>query len=100
MTSILKQQYGSEITLFDEQGHEVIYRILAEIPHQDKRYAILQNDAMKKEGDIEVFLLAQSSEGEWELETVDDEDWEDIAELYDEMIFRQSAGKIQLQDEH
>ncbi len=92
--SVLKDQYGSDVILYDEQGREVTYRIMAEIQYQHKLYAVLQSKAMAKEGEIEVFQALQQVNGQWELETVEDEAvWEDVAELYDEMVYEKFAGQ-------
>ncbi|MFC3802100.1 MULTISPECIES: DUF1292 domain-containing protein [unclassified Cohnella] len=84
----LQQAFGSEIELTGESGSTQVYRILAELSVNGKPYAVLQSDAMRKEGEIEVFRVLPEDAGEPKLESVDDdEEWEDVAEAFDDMQF-------------
>ncbi|MFC5703772.1 DUF1292 domain-containing protein [Cohnella faecalis] len=86
--SSLKQQYGDSVELTANGGKPQAYRILAEIAAGDREYAILQSEAMAKDGDIEVFRIVRGADGEADLETVeDDEEWERAAEAYDDLQF-------------
>ncbi|MDG0812043.1 DUF1292 domain-containing protein [Cohnella rhizosphaerae] len=71
-----------------ESGSAQVYRILAELSVNGKPYAVLQSDAMRKEGEIEVFRVLTEDASEPKLESVDDdEEWEDVAEAYDDLQF-------------
>jgi uncharacterized protein YrzB (UPF0473 family) len=83
----LTERFGAEVELQGADG-TAVYRILAELALDGRRYAILQSDAMRKEDDIEVFRIEVDPDGEPELATVeDDEEWEKAAEAYDDMQF-------------
>lgn len=84
----LKQRYGSLVELEDADGKARQFRILAELTLDGRDYAVLQSDAQRKDGDIEVFRVAADEDGEPQLETVeDDEEWESVAEAYDDLQF-------------
>ncbi|WP_276356370.1 DUF1292 domain-containing protein [Cohnella caldifontis] len=86
--SSLKDRYGSEVELQGPEGSAEAYRILAELALDGRRYAILQSESMRKEGDIEVFRVAEDGDGNLHLATVeDDEEWEKAAEAYDDSLF-------------
>lgn len=88
MPASLKDVFGDRVELSGEGGAAAAYRILAEIELGGNRYAILQSDVMRKEGDIEVFRVADGADGGPHLETVeDDEEWEAAAEAYDDLQF-------------
>lgn len=84
----LREQYGDEIELTDEQDESVIHRILAEFRHDGNLYAVLQSKELKKEKEVAIFKVTQAADGELMLETIEDDDeWETVSELYDEMSF-------------
>jgi uncharacterized protein YrzB (UPF0473 family) len=83
----LREAFGDDIILFDEQNESTAYRILAEFAHEGRSYAVLQSEALRKEDEVAIFRIAPG-EGEPELETIEDDDeWETVSELYDEMAF-------------
>lgn len=85
-TSRLKEAYGETVELEDEQGKSSIYDIIAEFEVGGRGYAVLQGAG--KDVDYEILRIVVSPNGLPELENiVDDEEWEDISELYDEMTF-------------
>jgi uncharacterized protein YrzB (UPF0473 family) len=87
-TRQLREVFGDDIILFDEGNESVVYRILAEFQHNGSSYAVLQSDALKKEDEVAIFRVATGEQGEPQLETIEDDDeWETVSELYDEMIF-------------
>lgn len=84
----LRDAYGEEIVLFDEQDESVVHRILAEFRYNGVLYAVLQSKELKKEKEVAIFKVSMTDDGEPELETIeDDEEWEAVSELYDEMTF-------------
>lgn len=87
-TGLLRNAYGDDIILFDEQNESTVYRLLAEFVYGNYTYAVLQSDELKKEDDVALFRVVESADGQYELETIeDDEEWETVSELYDEMMF-------------
>jgi len=84
--SLLKEAFGDEVVLDDRGSDSEAYRILAEFEVKGRAYAVLQTERMKKDEDLALFYIIQDEQGELQLESVmDDEEWEDILELYDEM---------------
>ena len=85
----LQDVYGEFVELDGSAGRTQTYRIMAELEAEGRRYAVLQSEAMRKEGDIEVFRIAiAGADGRYQLETVEDDDeWERVAELYDDLQF-------------
>jgi uncharacterized protein YrzB (UPF0473 family) len=86
--SLLRNAYGDDIILYDEQGESTVYRLLTEFVYGNYTYAVLQSDELKKEDDVAIFRVVESPNEQYELETIeDDEEWETVSELYDEMMF-------------
>ncbi|MEF3303079.1 DUF1292 domain-containing protein [Paenibacillus sp. GYB003] len=84
----LRDRYGDEIELTDEQDESIVHRILAEFRHGGNVYAVLQSKELAKEKEVAIFKVSASADGEPMLETIDDDDeWETVSELYDEMSF-------------
>jgi len=83
---LLKEAFGEEVVLDDTGNDSEAYRILAEFEVEGRAYAVLQTERMKKDEELALFYIVQDEQGELQLESVmDDEEWEDILELYDEM---------------
>jgi uncharacterized protein YrzB (UPF0473 family) len=86
--SALRQRYGDSVELSDENGTTATYRIAAEITLGANRYAILQTSQMQREDEIEVFRILEGAGGEFELESVaDEEEWELVEEAFDDLQF-------------
>lgn len=86
--SSLKAIYGDAVELTGANGTSDTYRIVAELQVGGLQYAILQRADGAQEDDIEVFRIVRNGDGEPELETVEDDDeWETVAEAYDDTIF-------------
>lgn len=84
----LRDAYGSDIILFDEQEESTIYHILYEFSLGDRAYAVLQPEQMDDEDEPLLYRIGRNENGEPELETIDDEDeWETVSEIYDEWAF-------------
>lgn len=85
--SVLKDAFGDEVFLEGEDAEP--YRILAEFELRGKSYAVLQQDRMKRDEELALFEIVQDEQGEWQLATIEDDDeWEDVLELYDEMTVK------------
>ncbi|MDO7908119.1 DUF1292 domain-containing protein [Paenibacillus sp. JX-17] len=83
-TSVIRDSMGTEVELQDEQGKAVLYTLKAEFQLGGQGYAVLG----QPNGEDEVFRIVVSSDGEVELADIeDDEEWEDVSELYDELTF-------------
>jgi len=85
----LKEAFGPTVELEDEDGTTSVYDLTAEFVVGDQSYAVLLRvDDNSDEYDI--LKIITSAEGNLELVTIDDdEEWENIAELYDELTFPQ-----------
>ncbi|MGD9677238.1 MAG: DUF1292 domain-containing protein [Vulcanibacillus sp.] len=81
-SNILKDYYGSQITVYDEQNNEHLFNLLLELVTDNKHYAYLQSPE-SKEGEIEVLEVIMSIDGEIDLEFIDDDEWEEASELFD-----------------
>lgn len=85
-TSRLLEAYGLLIELTDEQNEVTVYRIVSEFQIDTGTYAVLQKDNGIPEDEVEIFKIIDAADGQPELVTIDDDDeWEDVAELYDEL---------------
>jgi uncharacterized protein YrzB (UPF0473 family) len=85
---LLRKVYGDDIILFDEQNESTEYQLLAEFTYGNHIYAVLQSDELKKDDEVAIFRVVESEPEQYELETIeDDEEWETVSELYDEMMF-------------
>lgn len=84
----LRERFGDSVELLAEDGSEAAYRIEAELILNGRRYAVLQTEEMRREDEIEVFRIVADPNGEPQLETVaDDDEWELVAEAYDDSRF-------------
>ncbi|MGV7117879.1 DUF1292 domain-containing protein [Paenibacillus kyungheensis] len=85
-TSRLLEAYGLLIELTDEQNEVTVYRIVSEFQIDTGTYAVLQKDNGIPEDEVEILKIIDAADGKPELVTIDDDDeWEDVAELYDEL---------------
>jgi len=84
----LRDRFGEWLTLTEDGKDAETYRLLAELTVGGRWYAILQTEAMMRDDDIEVMRIAESPDGEPQLETVEDDgEWESVAEAYDDLRF-------------
>ena len=85
--TLLHSVYGEEVTLID-QGEEITHRIAMEFHLGESDYAVLQQSQQKVPDEYVLFRIVRDESGELELETIDDDDeWEAVAEVYDELTF-------------
>ncbi|MGG1615491.1 DUF1292 domain-containing protein [Paenibacillus sp. NRS-1782] len=83
-TSDLKEAFGGDVELQDEQGRAVRMELEAEFKVGEQRYAVLRKPGTA-EGEHELYHVSPSPEGDISITTIEDDDeWEDISELYDE----------------
>ncbi|WP_127579612.1 DUF1292 domain-containing protein [Paenibacillus koleovorans] len=85
---VLREQYGAEIVLFDEQGESEVHRILAEFSLDSQLYAALQSPTLRKEHEFALFRVQATPGEEPQLETIEDDDeWEIVSEIVDDMMY-------------
>jgi uncharacterized protein YrzB (UPF0473 family) len=90
-TNQLRSAYGDDIILYDEREQSVVYKLVAEFILGAQGYAVLQPELGKDE-EPEIYRITSGIDGELELETIDDDDeWENVSELYDEMTFPEDS---------
>lgn len=86
--SPLKALFGDQVELEGPNGKPERFKIMAELSFGGRDYAVLQSEAMRKDGDIEVFRVVLGEDGAPHLETVEDDDeWENVSEAYDDLLF-------------
>lgn len=84
----LHEVYGDEIILFDDKEESTVFHLLAEFKLGSTVYAVIQSEELRKDGEVAIYKVGKDSEGQPELETIDDDDeWENVSEIYDEMTF-------------
>ncbi|OWA36560.1 DUF1292 domain-containing protein [Saccharibacillus sp. O23] len=87
-TNKLEQVYGLYVELIDENAESVTYRIVKEFEVGGGAYAVLQNETVGADDDVQILKIETSPSGEVQLSTIDDDDeWENVAELFDELTF-------------
>ncbi|MBO2943373.1 DUF1292 domain-containing protein [Paenibacillus sp. F411] len=86
-TQSLREAFGESVELQDESGQTEVFDIAAEFEVDGVGYAILVQPDRKDE-EYEVLRIVKAGDGSLELATIDDdEEWENISELYDELTF-------------
>ncbi|TDF97759.1 DUF1292 domain-containing protein [Paenibacillus piri] len=92
-TDRLQSAYGDDIILYDDRDQSVVYKLLSEFQLGDQMYAVLRQERAK-EAEPEIYRVTFAADGEPELETIEDDDeWENVSELYDEMTFPENDVK-------
>ncbi|OCT14991.1 hypothetical protein A8709_12760 [Paenibacillus pectinilyticus] len=87
-SDVLRKAYGDDILLSDDQSESTVYQLLKEFVYENQTYAVMQSDELKKEDEVALFRVITNDDGEYEMVTIDDDDeWETVSELYDEMVF-------------
>ncbi|MCJ8011669.1 DUF1292 domain-containing protein [Paenibacillus sp. KQZ6P-2] len=86
-TSVLKEAFGPTVELEDEDGSTEVYDLTAEFEVSGQTYAVLQSPG-EQSGEYNILKVVKAPSGNLELATIDDDDeWESITELYDELTF-------------
>ncbi|MDR0266823.1 DUF1292 domain-containing protein [Paenibacillus sp.] len=86
-TSVLKEAFGPTVELEDEDGTTEVYDLAAEFEVGGQIYAVLQSPG-DNDGEYNILKVVKLPDGNLELATIDDDDeWENVTELYDEMTF-------------
>jgi uncharacterized protein YrzB (UPF0473 family) len=91
-TNRLREAYGDEIVLTEDGREESVpHSIVLEFDVAGHSYAVLQSQDLtsNEAGEISIFRIRIIGEGEYEIETIEDDDeWEEVSELVDEMTTR------------
>jgi uncharacterized protein YrzB (UPF0473 family) len=86
-THRLRDTYGEDIVL-SEDGKEgaSVQKIVLEFDVAGQSYAVLRPEDASQDDEMSVFRVTPSADGEFEIETIeDDEEWENVSELVDEL---------------
>lgn len=87
MTTRVIDHFGPVVELQDEEGAVSYYSVEKEFDVAGSAYAILRQEDGSSE-EPEIFKIITTSDGTLELVTIDDDDeWENVSELYDELTF-------------
>ncbi|MEX1031521.1 MAG: DUF1292 domain-containing protein [Paenibacillaceae bacterium] len=87
-SNLLQRTFGDEVILFDEGKESIVYKVLREFRLGEQIYAVLRSSKISKDVEYDLFRVVSNDLSEVNLETIeDDEEWEAIAEVYDEMTF-------------
>ncbi|MGG6310957.1 DUF1292 domain-containing protein [Paenibacillus macerans] len=86
-TSRVRDAFGPIVELEDESGHASYYRVVQEFDVAGAAYCVLRLENASEEEEPEILKIL-TSDGNLELATIDDDDeWENVSELYDELTF-------------
>ncbi|ANS75432.1 hypothetical protein AWM70_13100 [Paenibacillus yonginensis] len=87
-TSRIQEAFGPVVELQDEQGKSTYYQVEKEFEVAGHSYVVLRPDGSSKSDEPEILKVVAGADGELSLETIDDDDeWEEVSELYDELTF-------------
>lgn len=87
-TSRILDAFGPVVELQDDKGQSTYYQLEKEFDVSGGSYAVLRPDTGKSAEEPEIFKVVSASDGTLSLETIEDDDeWEDVFELYDELTF-------------
>lgn len=87
-TSRVRDAFGPVVELEDETGGVSYYNVVQEFDAAGAAYAVLRLENASRDEEPEIFKIIVSGDGSLELVTIDDDDeWENVSELYDELTF-------------
>lgn len=87
-STLLRQTFGEEVILSEDGKDSTVYKVLQEFRLGEQIYAVLLSSKPFKLEDYVIFRVVRNDHSEVTLETIDDdEEWEAVAEVYDEMTF-------------
>jgi uncharacterized protein YrzB (UPF0473 family) len=87
-SNLLHRTFGDEVILSDDGKDSTVYLVLQEFRLGEQIYAVLHSRQLSKDEEYVLFRVMCNDLGEVTLETIDDdEEWEAVAEVYDEMTF-------------
>lgn len=86
-TSRVLDAFGAVVELQDERGQVSYYSIEKEFDIGGSSYAVLRAEN-GGEAEPEILKIINNPDGALQLVTIDDDDeWENVSELYDELTF-------------
>ncbi|MOA29391.1 hypothetical protein D3C78_1504020 [compost metagenome] len=86
-TSRVSDHFGPVVELRDDAGAVSYYSVEKEFDVAGSSYAVLRQEDGSSE-EPEIFKIVTTTDGTLELITIDDdEEWENVSELYDELTF-------------
>jgi uncharacterized protein YrzB (UPF0473 family) len=87
-TRRIQDAFGPVVELQDEQGETTYYQVEKEFDIAGRSYVVLRPDGQGEAEELEILKVIAGADGDLSLETIEDDDeWEDISELYDELTF-------------
>ncbi|GIP55567.1 DUF1292 domain-containing protein [Paenibacillus sp. Marseille-P2973] len=87
-TSRVTDAFGPVVELQDDQGKVSYYNVEKEFDVAGASYAVLRSENGNEDDEPEIFKILTAADGSLELVTIDDDDeWENVSELYDELTF-------------
>lgn len=87
ITTRVRDTFGPIVELEDESGNAAYYKVMQEFDVAGAAYAVLRLEDAAEGEEPEIFKIITSGD-ELELITIDDDDeWENVTELYDELTF-------------
>ncbi|WP_223069280.1 DUF1292 domain-containing protein [Paenibacillus caui] len=86
--SRIRDAFGPALELQDEKGKTLNYQVENEFDVSGRSYAVLRREQAQGADEPEIFKVVTAADGTLSLETIEDDDeWEDVSELYDELTF-------------
>lgn len=87
-SNLLHLTFGDEVILSEDGNDSTVYQILKEFRLGEQIYAVLHSHKLSMHVEYVLFRVIFNDLSEVTLETIeDDEEWEAVAEVYDEMTF-------------
>jgi uncharacterized protein YrzB (UPF0473 family) len=85
-SNLLQSTFGNEVILYDENNERMTFKVLREFRLGEVSYAVLRSSKLLKNEEYELFRVIMNDLSEVDLEIIeDDEEWEAVAEVYDEL---------------
>ncbi len=87
-SNLLQQAFGKEVILSEDGEDGSAYKVLQEFRLGEQIYAVLHSPKLSKNEEYVIFRVVRNALSVVTLETIDDdEEWEAVAEVYDELTF-------------
>lgn len=87
VSETLLETFGKHVELFTDEGEAAAFEIVLEFTWGQAVYVAIQSEDMKKEDEIEFLRVVKQGE-EVELESLEDDEWEAVSEVYDDLAFQ------------
>lgn len=87
VTETLLDTFGKHVELFTDEGEASAFEIVLEFTWGNAIYVAIQSDDMKNEDEVEFLRVIKQGE-EVELESLEDDEWEAVSEVYDDLAFK------------